>query len=1350
MGQNHNHHHHRSTYYHHNRLTNSNRQNNLNQYYQHQHSNYSRKVNNNNNPSSGSSSTSSNSNYKITKNRHHHHSEDSDHNSHKIMNQTNDQRQSKFDRYEQNLNKFQKSMQTYSLIDQNSVIERFDLPIYSYSKKSENSENRMELIQSINNLVLIDSLRNLSQTKSKSQSTAASSTSSTSPSNIKQSSIEEKPGLIVLPSKTMTSAVSEQSSTIITDKSKMNNKSGSNAGIIRLNRDTMHQLLQRNSMDENTHHHRQQYSHHSNDEHSIIDRSPREKHNNTITSQIAADFYEFENLLDRLRYYGGRQNWRNGPSLQKFCYSDPNIQAIRIRIMNACEHLLLIDLNRSITQNVLPNIWEICFYDFIRIYRQNHGGEERATNSTGSFNEKEIHDTNLLSKLAREGLDYFGTLYHRLIEKYQFQLKSLYERHKYYRSNPSLYSHLHDITCVVKIIFIYLGDLWRYIELVPPPSSSSVSHGNQLNSGHFVNSKNYYMKAHMLVPKNSHICSQLALVSFYQKNYFDAIYYSIISFEYDILHDRCSNRFRSKFIRVQSNRQNLLVYFDSIRSLHMKMISTIRRDYDQTMEREKLQRQRLERGHSRINKNYRIEYWVRPDRTIAKCDMYNFYDLAAVVSRNESEPDLLKFYEKFILKSPATATTTTTTTMMLAKSQFKDLKDRFTLSFLMVHAMLNHRVGLDRFYDVANQMILEFDSVINRSSDHDNHSHNNNRLSPFFLIQLFVINMYSVANTMDDHNRDHHQLQYAAYYGFTQTNSYFIMSTMISMILKRLIHLFETFRHHHLDLLESINSSTSMAKGQISRKLSNEPECIDDCFGSIYHTMITKNPSLEVQQEWFDFYSFLPCVKLWSDWIISFNPYFPPQEMNDIKTPGIDQNVWQIFAQFLTQLHQIKQYPVVFYSDQKSKHHLSLSSPKSSDLDQNEYELVQLPEDRFLDGFKILRDTPESSKFVHTPFVLEIAYIYMRIESIKLFGDYLCGLQYPYLRFDTKNFTFESLINTDDVENQPGIKLKQIQQRQLMEAMNRDKNNQIIANNKSDGDNDDDDDDECYSNDEEAIREMNDLNLNPMERRKLLQYRMFRQQNRQHGRYFRMIEHIHEPKRRFIIIPRYVIFDTNCFINDLHSIMKFVHNKSFIVAVPLIVVQELQSMMARGQRLQVSKSSEDINNDEQQESMNLRYKQLAKKSAEILDCLQKAFDSNVENIRAITSKGSLLDRIDYKEESNDNSNAVNNDDRILYGCVSLVEKDNHHVNDEQIDDKWMRNLLKDAGEQQLTNQDEFIHRNVILITDDMNLRIKSLGYDIPVKKFKQFRKWASTLDNHQPQAQQPSPPLLRKKSQQST
>ena len=484
LSQNHHHYHQRSTYYHQNRLTQSNRHNNnVNHYYQ--HGNYGRKINN-----TTTGSSSSNSNYKISKNtQHHHHSEDSGQNSVEIMNQSNDRRRSKSERYEQNFNQFNKTLQTLSLNDQTSVIKRFDLPMCPNLKKSE---NRMELIKSINNLVLIDSLRNWNEKKSKSQSTAASSSSSPLPSSsssstssssasseIKRPSNEGKPGLILLPSKpTMTPK-------IINEQGKMNDKSRSNAGIIRLNRDTMHQLLQRNSMNENNRHHphhhqQQQYSHHSDiEKHSaIIDQSPRDKRN-TLVTQMSIDFNEFGNLIDRLRYYGGRQNWRNGQS-QKFCHTDPNIQAIRIRIMNKCEHLLLIDLNRSTTQNVLPNTWEVCFYDFIRIYRQNNGGNEREM-------DKEIRDTNLMTTLAREGLDYFGTLYHRIIEKYQFQLKTLYDRHKYH-SNTSFYSHLQDITYVVKIIFIYLGDLWRYIEIVPSSSSSSSS---THPSGYFINSKKY-------------------------------------------------------------------------------------------------------------------------------------------------------------------------------------------------------------------------------------------------------------------------------------------------------------------------------------------------------------------------------------------------------------------------------------------------------------------------------------------------------------------------------------------------------------------------------------------------------------------------------------------------------------------------------------------------------------------------------------------------------------------------------------------------------------------------------------------------------------------------------------------
>ena len=37
--------------------------------------------------------------------------------------------------------------------------------------------------------------------------------------------------------------------------------------------------------------------------------------------------------------------------------------------------------------------------------------------------------------------------------------------------------------------------------------------------------------------------------------------------------------------------------------------------------------------------------------------------------------------------------------------------------------------------------------------------------------------------------------------------------------------------------------------------------------------------------------------------------------------------------------------------------------------------------------------------------------------------------------------------------------------------------------------------------------------------------------------------------------------------------------------------------------------------------------------------------------------------------------------------------------------------------------DEYIYRNVVLITNDLNLRLKSLCFEVPVRKLKQFRQW---------------------------
>ncbi len=36
------------------------------------------------------------------------------------------------------------------------------------------------------------------------------------------------------------------------------------------------------------------------------------------------------------------------------------------------------------------------------------------------------------------------------------------------------------------------------------------------------------------------------------------------------------------------------------------------------------------------------------------------------------------------------------------------------------------------------------------------------------------------------------------------------------------------------------------------------------------------------EEDWRDFYRLLPVVKVWTDWVISTRPRFPPAEMNDI------------------------------------------------------------------------------------------------------------------------------------------------------------------------------------------------------------------------------------------------------------------------------------------------------------------------------------------------------------------------------------------------------------------------------------------------------------------------------------
>lgn len=399
-------------------------------------------------------------------------------------------------------------------------------------------------------------------------------------------------------------------------------------------------------------------------------------------------------------------------------------------------------------------------------------------------------------------------------------------------------------------------------------------------------------------------------------------------------------------------------------------------------------------------------------------------------------------------------------------------------------------------------------------------------------------------------------------------------------------------------------------------------------------------------------------------------------------------NVWDVLAEFLTQLDQVNEIPVEFYQDPMQEAY-SIERPTPGGLSRFEYrfffhlkfcpidgdsrsgfELIQLPEDRFLDGFIYTRSSPESSKYVRLPFIpviisslaslnfvstliffwlKEIACLYIRIASIKQFGRYLCGLEKPYMQYHKTISMFISLVGVDDIEGSPGLKVKDLQEEVFRKSIDEAEklnlecepngNQELVLYEEDEDDN-------------EAIQEMKSLNICASERMKLIQYRMLRRKNQNQSNLFKAIEHKNEPKRRFIIKPHYVVFDTNCFINDIEAIKQFIIRAPFIVTVPLIgkhssgggvdfvvyeffqnlVIHELEYISIRGKRCQNENLPSSSSSSSSVAEKEAHFLKLSKLATEILDFLKLAFEKYRPGIKAVTSKGSLMDQFDFSEE----------------------------------------------------------------------------------------------------------------------
>ncbi|KAG8551726.1 hypothetical protein GDO81_011865 [Engystomops pustulosus] len=119
----------------------------------------------------------------------------------------------------------------------------------------------------------------------------------------------------------------------------------------------------------------------------------------------------------------------------------------------------------------------------------------------------------------------------------------------------------------------------------------------------------------------------------------------------------------------------------------------------------------------------------------------------------------------------------------------------------------------------------------------------------------------------------------------------------------------------------------------------------------------------------------------------------------------------------------------------------------------------------------------------------------------------------------------------------------------------------------------------------------------------------------------------------------------------------------------------------------------------------LQARSLQEKARKAIQFLEHGFEARDPFLRALTSRGNELESIAFRSEDISGQKG-NNDDLILSCCLHYC-KDN-------------------AKDFMPSNKDDPIRlrREVVLLTDDRNLRVKALTRHVPVRDIPAFIKWA--------------------------
>lgn len=330
--------------------------------------------------------------------------------------------------------------------------------------------------------------------------------------------------------------------------------------------------------------------------------------------------------------------------------------------------------------------------------------------------------------------------------------------------------------------------------------------------------------------------------------------------------------------------------------------------------------------------------------------------------------------------------------------------------------------------------------------------------------------------------------------------------------------------------------------------------------------------------------------------------------------------------------------------------------------------LLSLEEDRLLSGFVPLLVAPQEPCYVERTSDKVIAADCKRVTVLKYFLEALCGQEEPLLAFKGGKY-----VSVAPVPDAMGKEMGSQEGKQLEDQ----KEDDVRI--------------EAFEDDSEAEGSGGEMDIKELRAKKQALARKVAEQQRRQDKIQAVLKDQSQMRQMELEIrPVFLVPDTNGFIDHLSSLITLLDCRKFILVVPLIVINELDGL-AKGPEMEHRAAG--------------YARQVQERARKSIEFLEERFEGRDNCLRALTSRGNELESISFRSEDTTGQQG-NNDDLILSCCL-------HYCNDK-------------AKDFMPSNKDDPIRllREVVLLTDDRNLRVKALTRNVPVRDIPTFLKWA--------------------------